>query len=105
MSNVEILDPNEDLTVVLDTPIKRGKTEISEIKVRKPNSGELRGLSLIRLGYLEVDDLSTLLPRVSNPPLTKQEIEELDPSDLMALGLKVASFLMQSPRNSRSPKK
>ncbi len=33
-------------TVTLDTPIKRGKTEIKEIVLRKPQSGALRGVRL-----------------------------------------------------------
>lgn len=33
-------------TVPLDTPIKRGKTEIAEIVLRKPQSGALRGTRL-----------------------------------------------------------
>ena len=33
-------------TVKLETPIKRGETEITVVKLRKPKAGELRGLSL-----------------------------------------------------------
>ena len=34
-------DPN---TVTLDTPIKRGNGEITEVTLRKPSAGELRGV-------------------------------------------------------------
>ena len=40
--------------IVLDTPILRGNTSITEIKVRRPNAGELRGVSLIDLGNMNV---------------------------------------------------
>ena len=33
-------------TVTLDTPLKRGEQLIEKVTLRKPMSGELRGLSL-----------------------------------------------------------
>ncbi len=39
-------DPN---TVALDTPIKRGNGLITEVTLRKPSAGELRGVSLAEL--------------------------------------------------------
>ena len=36
--------PDGVVIITLETPIKRGTTEISEIKLRKPNAGELRGI-------------------------------------------------------------
>ena len=33
-------------TITLDTPLTRGETEITELRLRKPTSGELRGVSL-----------------------------------------------------------
>lgn len=35
-------DKQTEKTIQLDTPIKRGKTEITEIVLRKPQSGALR---------------------------------------------------------------
>ena len=35
-----------DNVVVLDEPIKRGDTTITQLELRKPMSGELRGVSL-----------------------------------------------------------
>ena len=39
-------DKQTEKTIQLDTPIKRGKTEITEIVLRKPQSGALRGTRL-----------------------------------------------------------
>ena len=39
-------DKQTEKTIQLDTPIKRGKTEITEIVLRKPQSGALRGRPL-----------------------------------------------------------
>ncbi|HCT3691070.1 TPA: phage tail assembly protein, partial [Enterobacter hormaechei] len=41
-------------TVQLDTPIKRGKTEIAEIVLRKPQSGALRGTRLQAIMDMDV---------------------------------------------------
>ncbi|RQM46516.1 phage tail assembly protein [Paraburkholderia bannensis] len=83
-------DPN---TVVLDTPIVRGKQTISEITLRKPRSGELRGVSLQDLVNLDVIALSKVLPRISSPTLTEHDVAQLDPADLVQLGGVFAGFL------------
>ncbi|TDG03708.1 phage tail assembly protein [Paraburkholderia guartelaensis] len=83
-------DPN---TVVLDTPIVRGKQTISEITLRKPRSGELRGVSLQDLVNLDVIALSKVLPRISAPTLTEHDVAQLDPADLVQLGGVFAGFL------------
>lgn len=87
---------NEPLfvTVPLEQSVTRGETEITELKLRRPNSGELRGLSLIETGQLQVDSLIKLLPRITTPRLQVNEVEELLPSDLLALGAEVGNFLL-----------
>ncbi|NWD70763.1 phage tail assembly protein [Pseudomonas gingeri] len=85
----------DDNTVTLDTPIKRGKTEISTLTVRKPTSGELRGVQLIDLMNLDVASLIKVIPRLSTPGITAPEAAGLDPADLVAIGTKILSFLLQ----------
>lgn len=80
--------------VPLDEPITRGETTITEITIRKPDAGAMRGTSLVALGQIDVMALQTVLPRVSTPILTPLEVARLDPADLMALGTAVASFLL-----------
>lgn len=82
-------------TVPLDTPIVRGETTITEIQIRKPASGELRGLSLVELTQLNVNAVSTLLPRITVPTLTPQDVAGMDPADLLACGAELADFLLQ----------
>lgn len=84
--------------VPLDTPIKRGETEIKQIKLRKPASGELRGLSLQDVMSLDVTSLHKLLPRISEPTLTEQEVAALDPADLLELGSEAASFFLSKAK-------
>jgi hypothetical protein len=81
-------------TVEFDTPLVRGDQTIANIQVRKPSSGELRGLSLSNLLNLDYGTLETLLPRITIPTLSKQEIAALDPADLTQLGSEVMDFLL-----------
>ncbi|UXC90119.1 phage tail assembly protein [Sphingobium sp. RSMS] len=82
-------------TVSLDTPIERGEQQIATLQLRKPKSGELRGLSLVDLGQLKVDALTKLLPRISTPPISEAEAANLDPADLLACGAEIGGFLLQ----------
>ena len=82
-------------TITLDVPIQRGTTTITEITLRKPNAGELRGLSLQRLHQADTDELLKLLPRITMPSLTPPECAQLDPADLSEAGGVVISFLLK----------
>lgn len=85
--------PLNDNQVELDTPIKRGDTEIALVTLRKPTSGELRGMHLSELLQIDVASLIKLVPRISE--LNEYEVSRLDPADLFAIGTKVAGFLLQ----------
>ena len=81
-------------TVTLDQPLKRGETEFATLEIRRPKAGELRGLNLRTLSELDYTALESLLPRITTPMLSKQEVADLDPSDLMQLGAEVVDFLL-----------
>ena len=82
-------------SIELDTPILRGKTEITHVTVRKPQSGALRGTRLQALMDMDVNAMMTVLPRVTTPALTSQEIAEMDPADLVSLSVEVVIFLLK----------
>lgn len=90
-------------TVDLDTPITRGEQTIGMVQLRKPRSGELRGLSLVSLGQLEVDEVRKLLPRITTPTLTVADVDALDPADLLSLGAEIADFLLPKRAKADSP--
>lgn len=94
--------PNEK-AVELDTPIIRGKTEITSVTVRKPQSGALRGTRLQALMDMDVNAMMVVLPRVTSPALTAQEINEMDPADLLSLSVEVVSFLLPKSALSAFP--
>lgn len=72
-------------TVTLSAPILRGETEITEITVRKPNVPALKGLKLMDLMQSDVNAVATLLPRITQPMLTKADIDRLDVVDFTKL--------------------
>lgn len=84
--------------IALEQPIERGEQKIATLQLRKPGSGELRGLSLTQLLAMNVDELIRLVPRITMPPITEAEAEALDPADLTACALEVADFLMPAAR-------
>lgn len=91
-----------DNTCTLDEPLHRGKTTIEHVTLRRPKTGELRGLNLQDLLQLDVNALQKLLPRISNPSLTTQEVAELDPADLVQLGTVAISFFIPKAQTPAS---
>ena len=85
---------NADEVVILENPIKRGEQEVREVTLRKPASGELRGLKLMEIAQMDVASLIVLLPRISSPMLTENDVSSMDPSDLMQCAAKVTNFLL-----------
>lgn len=96
--------PEYSKPITLDEPVKRGESSITELKLRKPQAGELRGLNLINLMNGDVDTLVQVLPRISEPTLTQEDVKQLEPCDLVQLGDAVAVFLQpKSVRQDASP--
>lgn len=87
-------NPNEEV-INLDTPIIRGEQKIDQVTLRKPMSGELRGVTLSDLAQMDVLALRKVLPRISTPSLTDIEVGRMDPADLFQCGLAIAGFLLQ----------
>jgi hypothetical protein len=89
----QVVDPPH--TITLDQPIKRGTKTIDKVTLRRPTSGELRGIQLVNLMQMDVTSLSQVIPRISIPTLTKPEVEALDPADLVQFGTEVVNFLLR----------
>lgn len=94
---VQTIEINENI-VVLETPIKRGETLITEIEVIRPNAGTLRGVRLADVANSDVDALMVVLPRITYPSLTTAECGRLELPDLVALAGRVIGFL--SPKQA-----
>lgn len=87
-------DKTSAITVTLETPIQRGDTSITQIALRRPKTGELRGLMMTELLQMEVNATSKLLTRVTSPALTKPEIDAMDPADFTSLATEVVGFFV-----------
>jgi hypothetical protein len=87
-------------TVTLDTPIVVGETTITQLQVRRPAAGEMRGCSLSALLNLDYGALENILPRITIPTLTKAQIAAMDPSDFTQLGSEVMDFLL--PKDAKA---
>jgi len=80
-------------TITLSDPIKRdGSENITKVKLRKPRSGELRGLSLTAIMQQDAAVMLKLASRVSEPSLMPHELNDLDPADMMAISAGLLGF-------------
>lgn len=86
-------------TVILTQPIVRGELTISDVTLTQPNAGTLRGVGLAALANSDVDALIKVLPRMTTPTLTEQDVAQLAWPDLLAFAGKVVGFL--SPNSAR----
>lgn len=89
--------------IELDEPIKRGDTEITSVTVRKPNSGALRGVRLQALLEMDVNYMTEVLPRITTPTLTKDEIGAMPPGDLLSMSIEVVNFLLPKSMQNNYP--
>lgn len=87
-------ETNDRLTVTLETPIKRGETQIEQLVIRRPCGSELRGTSLFGVARMDADAIMTMIPRISEPPLLAHEVLRMDPADLVQVGIFLAEQLV-----------
>lgn len=81
-------------TVTLLQPLADGKETITAVEILRPSVGALRGLHLAQLQLQEVNALCKLLPRITRPPLSPEQVEQLDPGDFAAMANMVSLFFM-----------
>jgi hypothetical protein len=93
-----VTQPIYSAPIELAQPIKRGQTEVKEITLRRPGSGELRGLKLADLVQGDVNAVIRLVPRISQPTLLEQEVAALDAYDLTRCADEIAVFLQTPPQ-------
>ncbi|MXO66262.1 phage tail assembly protein [Altericroceibacterium endophyticum] len=80
--------------ITLSEPICRGEQTIEAITLRKPKAGELRGLSIQDLMSAKTSAVLDLLPRITMPPITAAEADDLEPEDLASFGGAVIDFFL-----------
>ncbi len=83
-------------TVTLPVPIEKDGKEITEIELRKPCAGNLRGLSLLGVCEMQFEAACTLLPRISI--LNERDLLNMDVANLAPLMTEIASFFVDTKR-------
>ena len=67
----------------------------TEIQVRRPGAGELRGIdisaTISRCDYAQTEKIA---PRITMPMLHKEHIAVMDPADFVQLGGEIVDFLL-----------
>lgn len=81
---------DDDITINGAVQIAAGTV----ITVRKPGSGELRGLALNSLLQLDVASLETLASRITSPVIHKPYAAAMAPNDMLQFGTEVVDFLL-----------
>ena len=80
------------VTVKLVIPMLIDGSEVSELELRKPCAGDLRGLNLIQVCEMHFDAARILLPRISK--LNERDILNMDSENFAPLMTEVASFFV-----------
>lgn len=97
----QIKNPNEEV-VTLEEPIRMGEQMINQVTIRKPGVKALSGTSLQAIYQHDVDALCKVLPRVTSPALTPQQIYQMDPVDFATLGGHLVTFCTRKPYRRKS---
>jgi hypothetical protein len=82
----------QTVTVPLKQPLRRGDTEITEITLREPDTGSLRGLETVAILRMDVASHAKLVPRLSN--IDENLFYTLGPKDLVAVQQEVVGFFV-----------
>jgi hypothetical protein len=82
------------VTVKFPHPISRSDKTIDSVELRVPMASELRGLTLSDLMRMDASSTCVLVPRISSPILTKEEMAAMHPANLLELAATVAGFLL-----------
>ncbi|CDO35817.1 phage tail assembly protein [Novosphingobium sp. KN65.2] len=96
MAETDIPEPKtpQTVTITLSEPISRKGGDITELTLRKPRTGELRGLKVEDLFATDVNALMLLIPRISSPALIGDEVGQLETEDLIEVAGTVKGFFM-----------
>lgn len=83
------------MSVILSKPITRGDQEITSVTINNniKQAGSLRGLRLVDVLNFDFDAVSTLLTRVTTPPLTTSDVVGMATGDFTALCEEITPFL------------
>lgn len=80
-------------TVTLKAPIILGETQVTEITLRKPCAGDMRGVTLNDVLQGDINAMTTVLPRIVTPLITPNHVSAMALDDLMVIQGAIIGFL------------
>lgn len=99
---VEASQQQNTRNYTLQTPIKRGDTEFTNLTINRPFGPALRGMSLAKLiNEGDHDSFVALIPRITSPQISKIDIDSgaLDLGDLIKIIGEITYFFI--PKSER----
>ncbi|MEO0682715.1 MAG: phage tail assembly protein [Pseudomonadota bacterium] len=81
--------------VDLSRPVTVDGAEVEAVEVVEPKVGQLKGLNTFSLLQMDVNAHLTLLPRVTAPPISADQLAEMRPKDFARLQAEVVRFLAE----------
>lgn len=84
------------VVVDFETGFARGDDQVTNIRLRKPKAGELRGLSLQAVMTADVSAVIELLPRISDPTMTKEDAASLEADDFAEAADAITGFFLSA---------
>ena len=78
--------------ITLSRPLQTAAGPVSELQIREPDAGELRGVKLAELLQGEAGAVLTVLPRIALPGITPAEADRLSAQDVVAVYTELALF-------------
>lgn len=95
----------QTVTVPLSVPLAFGDRTIPELTLRRPSGGDLRGLKLSELMALDVNTIGAVVLRTTLTPIPKALLNDLDPADIVDIGVAVLGFFEASLPSQTTPSK
>jgi hypothetical protein len=81
-------------TITLEEPICRDGGKVTELRLRKPRGGDLRGMKVGELMNGDVNTIIAVLPRISDPFITEAEAADLSAEDMAEIAGTLRGFFM-----------
>ena len=98
--NQETIKANTKV-IELKDGFQRVNQIVKEINLVKPNTGHCSGLSLQKVLSFDIDALSVLLPRITLPAMTSEEVYKLELMDTLKIAEGITHFL-ENTANSQT---
>lgn len=82
--------------VKLNQPIVRGDQVITEVTLRQPVGGDMRGLSIQQLNQSDYNAIRTLVPRIAMPMVLDSDFDAMPAADIGSFAGEIIGFFMST---------